>query len=158
MAWLFKKRSKKVGLSPGELLFTGDKKIDKPRVRLIDYDSENIMEKEADSIEECFPFKDKPTVTWINVDGLHDTDSLEKISKEYKIHPLVMEDIVSRFTRGRDDSVFGLINAVTSVARDTRDPETRWRLEELGGSIPALVSPAPKPGGAEAEIAPVCGA
>jgi hypothetical protein len=51
--------------------------------------------------------------------------------------------ILHRFTRDGDRSAFGLMNAVTSIARDVRDEETRWRLEELGGSIPA--SPPPKP-------------
>ena len=37
------------------------------------------------------------------------------------------------------------MNAVTSLVRDTRDPEVRWRLEELGGGIPALVAPTRKP-------------
>jgi hypothetical protein len=37
------------------------------------------------------------------------------------------------------------MNAVTSVARDTRDPELRWRLEEFGGGIPALArDPSPR--------------
>jgi hypothetical protein len=51
--------------------------------------------------------------------------------------------IQRRFRRERDDSLFGLINAVTSVARDEPDPETRWRLEELGGALLAVVPPTP---------------
>jgi hypothetical protein len=47
--------------------------------------------------------------------------------------------ITERFREGRDNSRFGLMNAVTSVARDTRDPELRWQLEKIGGAIPALV-------------------
>jgi hypothetical protein len=49
--------------------------------------------------------------------------------------------ILDRFSTGKDTSRFGLMNAVTSVARDTRDPELRWRLEELGGGIPAAILP-----------------
>jgi hypothetical protein len=49
--------------------------------------------------------------------------------------------ILRRFEGGTDRSAFGLLNAVTSVARDTNDPETRWRLEELGGSMPARLVP-----------------
>ena len=49
--------------------------------------------------------------------------------------------ILERFEAGGDNSRFGLMNAVTSLARDTRDPETRWRLEELGGGIPAAILP-----------------
>jgi hypothetical protein len=46
-----------------------------------------------------------------------------------------ISDIMDRFFKDADSSRFGLMNAVTSVARDTSDPETRWRLEELGGAI-----------------------
>lgn len=52
--------------------------------------------------------------------------------------------IFDRFEAGGDRSMFGLMNAVTSVARDTRDPEVRWRLEELGGTMPARLQPKPK--------------
>jgi hypothetical protein len=51
----------------------------------------------------------------------------------------LMRAILGRFESGRDGSVFGLVNAVTSVARDTDDPETRWRLEEVGGGMLARV-------------------
>jgi hypothetical protein len=49
----------------------------------------------------------------------------------------VLPEILDRLTAGGDPSAFGLMNAVTSVARDTDDPETRWALEAIGGSIPA---------------------
>jgi hypothetical protein len=51
--------------------------------------------------------------------------------------------IVERFFDGEDASRYGLMNAVTSVARDTVDPEVRWGLEELGGGIPVGQPPAP---------------
>jgi hypothetical protein len=57
----------------------------------------------------------------------------------------LVRTIVRRFEAGRDASIFGLVNAVTSVARDTGDPETRWRLEELGGGMLARVPERPKP-------------
>jgi hypothetical protein len=55
----------------------------------------------------------------------------------------MLRQIASRFFEDRDQSRFGLMNAVTSVARDTRDPELRWRLEEFGGGIPISHTPAP---------------
>jgi hypothetical protein len=56
----------------------------------------------------------------------------------------VLPSIVARFEAGGDRSAFGLMNAVTSVARDVREPETRWRLEELGGTTPARLRPKPR--------------
>jgi hypothetical protein len=50
--------------------------------------------------------------------------------------PNVVAAILDRFFEGRDKSAFGLQNAVTSVARDTSDPELRWRLEVIGGDFP----------------------
>jgi hypothetical protein len=65
----------------------------------------------------------------------------------------VLGAILERFFHEADRSRFGLMNAVTSVARDTPDPEVRWRLEELGGGIPAGRTPAPRPEDSAAEAA-----
>jgi hypothetical protein len=49
--------------------------------------------------------------------------------------------IRSFFFANEDHSRYGLMNAVTATARDERDPEDRWRLEELGGDIGAGILP-----------------
>jgi len=54
--------------------------------------------------------------------------------------------VMDRFFTGGDPSRIGLVNAVTSVARDTRDPELRWQLEAVGGGIPVAAQGAePQP-------------
>ena len=90
-----KRRSKKAGLAPGTLMHVGEKKVEKVRIRLIGYDEKQLQEREIETIEECFPFKDKPTVSWINIDGLHDIDVIEKIGGCFAIHSLTLEDIVN---------------------------------------------------------------
>jgi magnesium transporter len=110
MPRFLKKVSKTIGLSPGALVHIGKKKIEKVRIRLIDYDEAQLQEKEPRSIEECFPFKDLPTVTWVNVDGLHDIKIMEKIGKHFNLHPLVLEDILNTEQRPKiedfDDYLF----------------------------------------------------
>ncbi len=90
-----KRISKKAGLSPGTLVHVGKKKIEKARIRIIDYDESQLQEREAKTIQECFPFKEKSTVTWINIDGLHQVDIIEKIGKHFEVHPLVLGDIMN---------------------------------------------------------------
>lgn len=51
--------SKKPGLSPGSLVHVGEKKVEKARLRIIDYDEDNFEERELEAVEECFPYKDK---------------------------------------------------------------------------------------------------
>jgi hypothetical protein len=53
----------------------------------------------------------------------------------------LLSQILDRFFRDGDPSQFGLANAVTAVARDTRDPDLRWNLEELGGGIAIGITP-----------------
>ncbi len=95
MPRFIKKRSKKAGLPPGTLVHIGEKKTEKVRISIIDYDETNFEEKQIKRIEEGFPFKDKPTVTWINIDGIHDLEIIEKIGKYFDLHSLTLEDIVN---------------------------------------------------------------
>lgn len=92
---LVKRTSHKKGLQPGALIYIGEQKVEKVRIRVIDYDVDNLKEYEFDSIEECFPFKDKSSISWINIDGLHDVDVLRKLGAEFGIHNLVLEDILN---------------------------------------------------------------
>jgi len=95
MRRFFNKRTKTIGLPPGAIVHIGEKKVEKARISIIDYDETQFQEKEAKTVEECFPFKDRPTVTWINIDGLHQLGIIEKLGKYFSIHPLILEDIVN---------------------------------------------------------------
>ena len=90
-----KKRSSKAGLPPGTLIHVGDKKVESVRITFIDYDEQSFQEKQVPNIEECLKFKDTTTVSWINIDGLHDIELLEKLGKGFDLHSLVLEDILS---------------------------------------------------------------
>ena len=65
-----------------------------------------------------------------------------------------LQHILDRLFSEGDTSAFGWMNAITSVARDTPDPEQRWRLEEAGGGVPALLDTMPERPRWEAEALP----
>ncbi|MHC4654444.1 MAG: magnesium/cobalt transporter CorA [Planctomycetota bacterium] len=90
-----KRRSKKAGLPPGTLIHIGEKKEEVVRIIYLDYDEQNFEEKQVAKIEECFSFKTTPTLTWINIDGLHDVKLIEKLGKQFELHPLILEDILN---------------------------------------------------------------
>lgn len=98
-----KKKSKKAGLPPGTLVHVGKQKTENVRITIIDYDQKNYQKKEVKSVEECFPFKDTSTVTWINIDGIHQIDTIDKIGKYFNIHPLILEDILNTEQRPKLD-------------------------------------------------------
>jgi magnesium transporter len=92
---LIRRRKNKVGLPPGTPVFVGEKKAESTRITLLDYDEARFEEKAIQTVEDCFPCKDSPTVSWINVDGVHDVDLIGKLADKFEIHPLTLEDIVN---------------------------------------------------------------
>ena len=89
-----RRKSKKAGLQPGTLIHVGIKKEDQARIRIIDFTEKDLYEEEVKNIGDCFPFRDTASMTWINVDGLHDVEIVEAIGKHFNVHSLVLEDIV----------------------------------------------------------------
>ena len=90
-----RKQSQKAGLPPGTLVHTGKPRTDKVRITVIDYSADEFLEEEVTSVEKCCAFRDTSTATWINVDGVHDVDLVREIGEAFKLHPLLLEDIVS---------------------------------------------------------------
>ncbi len=85
------------------MVFVGEKKLETTNLAVIDYDEANFLEKDVKTIEECLPFKELPTITWINVEGLHRTDVIEKIGRSFDLHPLLLEDVVNTGNRPKLD-------------------------------------------------------
>jgi magnesium transporter len=89
------KISKKAGLAPGTLVHVGERKAESVHITVTDYDEQNYQEKKVPSIEECVPLKTTPTTTWINIDGLHQTEVIEEIGKKFDLHFLMLEDVLN---------------------------------------------------------------
>ncbi len=90
-----KKFSRKSGMPPGSLVYVGEKKTEKPEINIFDYDDADIKEKKIEDLEEISQFVDSRAVSWINVDGLHEVELIEKIGDKFNIHPLVLEDVLN---------------------------------------------------------------
>jgi magnesium transporter len=95
MARFLKNRRKSHGEAPGSLIFIGRQKMEKSRIRVIQYNKENLVEKELDKIEDAISFIKKDCVTWINVDGLQDIGLMEKLEKRFKLSSLALEDMLN---------------------------------------------------------------
>lgn len=90
-----KPRSKKAGLPPGALIHIGDKLTESTRITIMDYDETRVQEKEVNTADECRPFKDQPSVRWVRMVGLQDTNILEELGAVFGLHPLTLEDILN---------------------------------------------------------------
>ena len=101
MARFIRKNKKEIGLAPDELIFRGQKKIEQVLLRIIDFDSTNLMENAVKTIRETSEFQHKNTVTWINVDGLHNTSLMEETTAAFNFNTLVMAEVLNTEARPR---------------------------------------------------------
>lgn len=90
-----KRISNKVGLPPGTLVHIGEQRSDKVRIKVIEYGEEHFRERDLFTLDDYSPSKDASVVTWMNVDGLHRTEIIEKTGNLYNLHPLTLEDILN---------------------------------------------------------------
>lgn len=116
MAKSFKTISKNKGLSPGTVVYIGEEKTAEVRISVIDYNKNEFIKREGVKAEDCFPFKDKDSITWININGVHNTDIIEDIGGYFGLHPLVMEDIGNTTQRPKvedfDKHIFVVIKMI----------------------------------------------
>lgn len=94
---------KKAGLSPGSLVYVGNRTDEPVRISVITYNADRIEEFSEVRVADIEKFVAKDTVTWINVSGIHDLSVMEKIGKGFDLHPLLMEDVLNTNHRAKID-------------------------------------------------------
>ena len=95
MSRLAPKRSRKAGLPPGTPVHLGERKSETTRLTLLHYNEQRVVEQECKTAQECLALRDTPGVSWINVTGLHEVETLAQFGDAFGLHPLVLEDILN---------------------------------------------------------------
>ena len=91
------RRKKKVGLSPGSLVFTGEQKLDETSINILSYD--NASCEEIQLTKDVYKQIRDDRTTWFDIRGVHDVNVIEDVGKAFDIHPLVLEDIADTHQR-----------------------------------------------------------
>lgn len=82
--------------SPGTLTYIGPDIQLKTKVRKLQYNEKFYTNEAVSSLAECsINTSLEPHITWLDVDGIHETSLVGKIGQLYHLHPLILEDIVN---------------------------------------------------------------
>ncbi len=86
---------RKAGTSPGTLIHVGEPSTEKVRIQMTRYTKTRSAEQDTIALDDCFPLQKRPTVTWINIQGIHEIDIIQSLGQHLSLHPLVLEDILN---------------------------------------------------------------
>lgn len=99
MARFIKDRKKSHGKIPGSVIFLGNQKIETSQVRVIRYSKTDFEEYHLSDISDISRHLSDDFITWINIDGLHDTYLIENLGEQLKIPSLILKNIVNTDNR-----------------------------------------------------------
>ncbi|HSG81913.1 MAG TPA: magnesium/cobalt transporter CorA [Gemmatimonadota bacterium] len=85
------------GTAPGTLV--ADPESPHPVVTVMAYDGEVLEERTTADLDDLLEFKDRRRVLWVNVDGLGDAATVERIGKIFGLHDLALEDVLNQHQR-----------------------------------------------------------
>ncbi len=123
-------RARKVGLPPGSLVHTGEQKVETVRLAVFRYDRDASSEEQIDPHSASLPVPEEGSVTWLNLDGLHDIAVMERIGHAYRLHPLLMEDVLSTGSRPKFEEYDGQLFIVVKMI-SFNDESRRTETEQL---------------------------
>lgn len=116
-----RKRSAKTGLPPGSLVHIGSPKSAPATVSLYRYSADLFEEHCRISVEEVAHALPRDGVKWIEVDGIHDVELVRDIGRLFKIHSLILEDIVNTNQRPKKEDFDDLCYVVVKMLRVKTD-------------------------------------
>lgn len=93
--------SEKAGLPPGSMVHVGEAPHHETRISVLDYSKNTIDEAQINALEELEKYRDRDTITWVNVEGLNDAGLIGEMGAMFDIHPLVIEDILNTHQRAK---------------------------------------------------------
>lgn len=86
---------------------------DEIHISVHDYSADSLEVHTFNKVDETFVYREKETVSWINIDGIRKED-IESVCAHFNVHALITEDILSIGQRPKmdemNDQVFCLLN------------------------------------------------
>jgi len=123
MARFLKKNKASLHRPPGAVIFVGSQKVEQASVSVMDYDQGNLRELDLKKVADGERFKKTDTATWINVDGVHDTDLITELGRIFDLHPLILEDIVHTGQRPKMEEYDDCLFLVVKMLRFDKDQD-----------------------------------
>ena len=85
---------KKINLPTESPVYIGDRTAREMELSVISFDSDSAQMKYLSGVDELFQIQNNSKLSWVNICGLKDVDSINRLGEQYGIHTLSIEDIL----------------------------------------------------------------
>jgi magnesium transporter len=89
------KYSRKAGLPPESLVYTGSRKVSSTSIEMLIYDETGCERKTADSMSQMTKILNPEKVNLLIISNITDVTLIEDLGKFFHIHPLILEDVLN---------------------------------------------------------------
>lgn len=113
------------GATPGTLAIDSD--APKPAIHVISYGEDDFVEQDIRDVSEIHKFLGERRVTWVNVDGLGDAETIRAVAAIFNLHPLALADVVNVHQRPKVEPYAAHLFCVTRMVQ----PQTGARSEQV---------------------------
>lgn len=105
----------KPGLPPGTAEYSGEAQDRTIEITALDYDADKVQELKGITLADIETFRNSPSVSWINIDGIHQARVIADLGAMFQLHPLVIEDILTPDQRPKMEIFDGYIYIVLKM-------------------------------------------
>lgn len=116
MARFLKDKQKSKGAAPGSLIFIGQPETSSSQVQVTHYNEQVLQKEELSTLDNLSDYLYNDQISWITVNGIHNTSAVEKAGKIFEIPALILEDILNTDERPKfsedDRHIFIIIKSL----------------------------------------------
>ncbi|GAA4420142.1 magnesium/cobalt transporter CorA [Nibrella viscosa] len=119
----------KLGASPGTLTYIGQEIEHATRIKRIEYNEANYQIDESGKLTHCqIPAPGTSLISWISVDGIHEPPVIETLGQHFRLHRLMLEDIMNTLQKPKleqyDDNTLYLTLKMLRYNTTTQEVDT----------------------------------
>lgn len=112
------------GDDPGTLYI--EKDAVPPSIVVIDYNEHSALRVALSKPEDCIPYLDSESISWIDLQGLGNEATLRRMGDIFHLHPLLLEDVVNVPQRPKIDEYEDQMVIIAQMVTPNEDGDGFW--------------------------------
>jgi magnesium transporter len=134
------------GTAPATLIVPPEYQNVKPVISLFEYDAYSWREHNIETIDDLLPYLESEKISWININGMGDTEFFRQLALHFRIHPLALEDMFNLGQRSKVDHYDRQLFIVLHVAHESDSQEVIFEQVSIVLSERVVITVQERPG------------